>query len=240
MSLPAPAAIGILLFAALFQNGFAEAAGLAPLPGRPPPSTSALAFAPGTDSIRPGRAAVRADDLPSLVVNLNDPDRLLSHSTLEQLREETAAAFRRSGAAVFFVAAPEVRAVSATLYPEIPKHWRVHRHALGVAVGAPKERRSVFLSVGAAKRALGMRRSARRPWPGHGPWARRLGRALGRVLAHELVHAIAPDCPHTHAGLMSARLSRRLLLAPGVGFDETTRRHLLRAIAGSHRYRRPR
>lgn len=236
MSLPAPAAIGILFFAALFPNEFPGAAGRAPLPGRPPPSAPARAFAPGKDSIRPGRA----DELPSLVVNLNDPDGLLSHSALEQLREETAAAFRRSGAVVLFVAAPEARAVSATLYPEIPKHWRVHRHALGVAVGAPEERRSVFLSVGAAKRAVGLRRSGRRPWPGHGPWARRLGRALGRVLAHELVHAIAPDCPHTHSGLMSARLSRRLLLAPEVGFDETAERHLLRAIAERRRARRPR
>lgn len=244
MSLPAPAAIGILFFAALFPNEFPGAAGRAPLPGRPPPSASAPDFASGPDaigdSIRPGRTAVSPDDLPSLVVNLNDPDRLLSHSALEQLREETAAAFRRSGAAVLFVTAPEVRAVSATLYPEIPKHWRVHRHALGVAVGAPEQRRSVFLSVGAAKRALGLRRSGRRPWPGHGPWARRLGRALGRVLAHELVHAIAPDCPHTHGGLMSARLSRRLLLAPGVGFDETAERHLRRAVAEIRRSRRSR
>lgn len=240
MSLPAPAAIGILLFAALFQNGFAEAAGLAPTPGRPPLSAAGSVSAPGSDSIGPGRAGVPPDDPPSLPVNLHDPDGLLSPSALEQLREETAAAFRRSGAVVLFVAAPQGRAVSATLYPEIPKHWRVHRHALGVAVGAPKEGRSVFLSVGAAKRALGLRRSGRRAWPGHGPWARRLGRALGRVLAHELVHAVAPDCPHTHGGLMSARLSRRLLLAPGVGFDETAQRHLRRAVAEIRRSRRRR
>lgn len=240
MSLSAPAATGILLLAALFPDGFARAAGPTPPPGHPPPAISARAFAPGPDSIGPGRVAVPPDDPPSLPVSLHDPDGLLSPSALDQLREETAAAFRRSGANVLFVAAPEVRAISATLYPEIPKHWRVHRHALGVAVGAPEERRSVFLSVGAAKRALGLSRSGRRSWPGHGPGARRLGRALGRILAHELVHAIAPDCPHTHSGLMSARLSRRLLLAPGVGFDETAERYLRRAVAGIQHSRRPR
>ena len=240
MSLPTPAAIGLLFLAASFPNGFAEAAGRAPLPGRPLSSAFPPVSAPGPDSIGPGRAAVNADDLPTLPVNLHDPDRLLSPAALEQLREETGAAFRRSGAVVLFVAAPEPRAISATLYPEIPKHWQVHRHALGVAVGAPEERRSVFLSVGAAKRALGLSRSGRRTWPGHGPWARRLGRALGRILAHELVHAIAPDCPHTHRGLMSARLSRRLLLAPGVGFDETAERYLRRAVAGIRHSRRPR
>ena len=37
---------------------------------------------------------------------------------------------------------------------------------------------------------------------------RLLARALGRVIGHEIIHAVAPDHPHTPNGLMQARLSR--------------------------------
>ena len=65
-----------------------------------------------------------------------------------------------------------------------------------------------------------------------GSQSRRLGVALGRVLAHELVHTVAPECPHTRNGLMAERLSRRMLTAPGVGFDALATRHLRLAAAG--------
>lgn len=166
-----------------------------------------------------------------LLVRLYDPYRLLSRPALERLRAEAAAAFERSGASIRFVRRGGPRVVPATLYPEIPTNWRVAPQTLGVAVGAPGQRRSVFLSVQAAKRALGWRGPARGAAPGAGRPATELGTALGRVLAHELLHTVAPDCPHTSHGLMAARLNRRMLTSPGVGFDETAGRYLRRGLS---------
>lgn len=171
---------------------------------------------------------------PSILVRLHDPEHLLSDDALARLRKEAAAAFRRSGAEIRFVdrgGGPPI--VPATLYPEIPKTWKVARGALGVAIGDPDGPRSIFLSVGAIDRALGWRGSGRGPRarPKQGPAATRFGRALGRVLAHELVHAIAPDCPHTGSGLMSARLTRWMLTSPEADFDEIARAYLRRGAA---------
>ena len=171
---------------------------------------------------------------PTILVRLHNPERLLSDEALDRLREEAAAAFRRSGAEIRFVTSgggPPI--VPATLYPEIPKTWKVARGALGVAVGDPGGPRSIFLSVGAVGRALRWHGAGkgRRAGPKNGPAALRFGRALGRVLAHELVHAIAPDCPHTGSGLMSARLTRWMLISPEADFDEIARAYLRRGAA---------
>jgi len=45
-----------------------------------------------------------------------------------------------------------------------------------------------------------------------------LGIGLARVIAHEVVHAIAPELPHG-AGLMSARLDRRMLISSSIPVD---------------------
>jgi hypothetical protein len=47
---------------------------------------------------------------------------------------------------------------------------------------------------------------------------RGLGVALGRVVAHELVHALAPEVPHT-TGLMAPGLRPQALLGPPLVFD---------------------
>lgn len=187
---------------------------------------------PAPDSRTGGGAAPEAGP-PSILVRLHDPEHLLSDEALDRLREEAAAAFRRSGARIRFVTSgggPPI--VPATLYPEIPRNWKVARGALGVAVGDPEGPRSIFLSVGAVGRALGWPGAGgRRAGPKEGPAAIRFGRALGRVLAHELVHAIAPDCPHTGSGLMSARLTRWMLTSPEADFDEIARAYLRRGAA---------
>jgi hypothetical protein len=46
-------------------------------------------------------------------------------------------------------------------------------------------------------------------------WAR----ALGRVISHEIIHAIAPEHPHTPGGLMQARLGRSSLNEPELTVD---------------------
>ncbi len=164
-------------------------------------------------------------------VRLYDPYRLLGRETRGWVEREVKLAFRRSGLEVRFVTGGGGLVVPATLYPAIPDRWGVSPDAIGVAIGSPGERRSVFLSVETAKRAIGWSGidvdgdgGAQRPGE-----RRRLGVAIGRVLAHEITHTIAPDCPHTETGLMAKQLNRKMLTAPGVGFDETATRHLQRS-----------
>ena len=175
-----------------------------------------------------------------LRVQFHDPYGLLPRKTRERLQQEVVRAFESSGIALRFVGHGGAAVIPATLYPEFPEKWDIPFRAIGVAIGSGREQRPVFLSLGAAERALGsrssrrptwndkQRRFRRRPASRHSP---RLGTALGRVLAHEITHSIAPDCPHTATGLMAARLSRRMLTAPGVGFDALAIRHLRRSAA---------
>ncbi len=165
-----------------------------------------------------------------LRVCLYDPYRLLEGEMRKWIQGETTAAFARSGVGIRFVRAGGPEVIPATIYPELPEHWGTPAATIGVAIGAEGKRRSVFLSRGAAERAIGWRRSGdSRSAPSRAKTAagvRQLGIALGRVLAHELTHSIAPDCPHTRTGLMAARLSRRTLTAPEAAFDELAARHL--------------
>lgn len=164
--------------------------------------------------LAPGAAA---EPIGEVRVRLYDPYRLLPEAVSERLREEAAAPFREPGVELRFVRSGGPGVIPATIYPELPSRWGVDPEALGVAIGTPGGPRSVFLSLGAAERALGRGTGA-------------LGTALGRVLAHELIHTVAPDCPHTRDGLMAAHLSRRALTAPGVGFDELARRYLRQGV----------
>lgn len=176
-----------------------------------------------------------------LRVRFYDPYRLLSKESRGWLRREVIRAFGASEIGLRFVNRGGPGVIPATLYPELPDRWDVEPETIGVAIGVQGERRSVFLSLGAAERALGFPLARRTEWRGTAKRARRhrtgsrprqLGVALGRVLAHELTHTVAPDCPHTKTGLMAERLSRRMLTAPGVRFDALATRHLRRAAAG--------
>ena len=51
-----------------------------------------------------------------------------------------------------------------------------------------------------------------------------LARALGRVVAHEVVHALAPQLPHSVGGLMRQSLSREDLLGPLPAVSESSLR----------------
>lgn len=200
----------------------------------------------------PGAAAIPPADSPRielspllrpepLEVRFYDPYRLLSREAEEWIRRETVLVFEASGIGIRFVARGGPGVIPATLYPELPEHWDVAPHAMGVAIGVHGGRRSIFLSLGETERALGVPRSQRTGWDAArrrvrrraaDRQPRRLGIGLGRVLAHELTHTIAPDCPHTRSGLMAERLSRRMLTAPGLRFDALATRHLREAAAG--------
>lgn len=202
-------------------------------------ASSSAAASPGPRLPEAGLPAVPQPE--PLRVRFYDPYRLLSAEAHDWLEKEVVRVFEASEVGLRFAARGGPGVLPATLYPELPDRWGVAPEAIGVAIGEPGEPRSVFLSLGAAERALGLRLAAPRTRQAKGtrakrrftgPEARRLGVALGRVLAHELAHTIAPDCPHTRNGLMAERLSRRMLTAPGIGFDALATRYLRLAAAG--------
>ena len=202
-------------------------------------ASNSAAASPGPQLPEAGLPAVpRAEPLR---VRFYDPYNLLSPESHDWLEKEVVRAFGASEIGLRFVGRGGPGVIPATLYPELPSRWDVAPEAIGVAIGAYGEQRSIFLSLGAAERALGFPLARRQGAPAEakrpkrrlkGSQSRRLGVALGRVLAHELTHTIAPDCPHTKSGLMAERLSRRMLTAPGIGFDAVATRHLQLAAAG--------
>ncbi len=202
-----------------------------------------LAAAPWLNPPASAEPAVAGDLPPGTIrVRLFDPYDLLPDRLEEQVRDEARLAFAAAGAPLRFVTRAGPGIVPATVYPEIPAHWTTASGAIGVAVGHPGGPRSIFLSVGEAERALGIRppapgKRARRGRKGRrrhlrGPAAgrQRLGIALGRILAHELVHAVAPACPHTAGGLMAPQLTRRDLTGPSLAFGPVALHHLREAV----------
>ncbi len=59
-----------------------------------------------------------------------------------------------------------------------------------------------------------------------------LGLALARVVAHEVVHAVAPDEPHSASGLMHQSMGRRFLLGARVPIDPGCVRVFQRSLVG--------
>jgi len=58
-----------------------------------------------------------------------------------------------------------------------------------------------------------------------------IGRALGRVTAHEIVHALAPELPHSRNGLMADRIGRAQLLNGTVVLSARERQALHAGLA---------
>jgi hypothetical protein len=109
--------------------------------------------------------------------------------------------------------------ISIDIESRPPAHWP----ALTMAVTRP-ETRHIWVFMGNVRRALRLSPASREPLSlGR---AEKLGRALARILAHELVHAGAPEEPHTRAGLMSPSLGEGVLTAPLLALDATTRQAL--------------
>jgi hypothetical protein len=72
--------------------------------------------------------------------------------------------------------------------------------------------RNVWVFLAGVRAALGLRGPVRGPLAP--PDALLLGRAVGRVILHEVVHATAPERPHSLDGLMARCLGRATLARP--------------------------
>jgi len=99
--------------------------------------------------------------------------------------------------------------LKVVLMEGITRGARLPEHVMGgTRRGAQSRTTWVYLSN--VLWALGLQdRSARTFTPGEEV---EIARALGRVAAHEIVHALAPDVPHSRNGLMASRIGRAQLV----------------------------
>jgi hypothetical protein len=61
---------------------------------------------------------------------------------------------------------------------------------------------------------------------------RAIARAVARVICHELVHALAPELPHSPEGLMAAKMGRAQLLGPGIEIQPAVKSAFLASLSG--------
>jgi hypothetical protein len=101
--------------------------------------------------------------------------------------------------------------------PFAPVGWNLGEHVMGaVPMGEqPKgvrRRRVVYIFLSNVIKTLALEHK-----PTRLPTATETGvlaQALARIVSHEVVHAIAPDAPHSYSGLMQLQLTRKDLLKP--------------------------
>lgn len=107
--------------------------------------------------------------------------------------------------------------VPVILLPEDPARDRRAAPAMGVVLRGEGSPRVVWVFVNNVRSALG-RDVLRRP-KAEPDEARPLALAVARVMAHEVVHAIAPDEPHSRDGLMRKAMDRSFLLGGKAALD---------------------
>lgn len=138
-------------------------------------------------------------------------------------RDETARILGELGVEARWVEAEELlrletAGIGVALMAIEPESWGLRPSTLGAVKGKGDARRDVvFVFTSNVIRAAGYV-----PAAGGCASARtqvQIGRAVSRVIVHEIVHAIAPDHPHSDAGLLNPSLSQDTLLASSVTVD---------------------
>jgi hypothetical protein len=82
---------------------------------------------------------------------------------------------------------------------------------MGLVIRDQRPTRAVWVFLSSVRWTLGDPAPER---PLNARQEREVALALARVVAHEVVHAIAPDEPHSRGGLMNHSLNRAFLLGP--------------------------
>jgi hypothetical protein len=146
-----------------------------------------------------------------------DPTRLLPDG-FETVRQEVASIFRDIGVDVRWTIGglgttygggdgPEVPVI---LLPRDPAPARQGQRIMGLVIRNQEPNRAVWVFADTVRWTLGFDvRGRREPGPLD---AQETALAVARVVAHEVVHALAPDEPHSRRGLMSHSLNRQFLL----------------------------
>ena len=99
------------------------------------------------------------------------------------------------------------------------RSWRINPAALGAMIGRQVPPSSVYLFASPIRRALGIATK-----PDGYLSAESVGWAFARVAVHEIVHAYAPDHPHSGWGITGHAQDARSLTQAGLVLDERAAR----------------
>lgn len=159
-----------------------------------------------------------------LTVVFVDVERALSPLAAASLRDETVRSLRAAGVELEWLRAEAEQTFDGTTYKLLllrraPAGLR-ERCAMGSVISGVDAPRAAWLYLDSVLATLRMPAQPERLGLRQ---ARDLGLALGKVAAHELVHAVAPELPHTRAGLMAAQMGRTMLTSSTLEIDAATR-----------------
>jgi hypothetical protein len=126
--------------------------------------------------------------------------------------------------------------IPVILLPHDPMPERARRRVLGLVPREPLGARAVWVFLSSVRWTLGHDPRSPRVSPRQ---ANELGIALARVVAHEVVHAVAPDAPHTSGGLMHDSMDRTFLLGMRAPIDPDCGRAFVRNLEEILAPRRP-
>jgi hypothetical protein len=143
----------------------------------------------------------------------------------ETVRQEVDRVFREIGVDVRWTlggpgtvyGGADVPEVPLILLPDDPAPSRAGQHIMGLVVKGQQPSRAVWVFLKSVRWTLG--HDVRKARPRAQEEERELALAVARVAAHEVVHAIAPDEPHSRGGLMSHSLNRAHLLGQRIPVD---------------------
>ncbi len=117
--------------------------------------------------------------------------------------------------------------IPVILLPADPMPTRASRRVLGLVPRESLGPRAVWVFLSSVRWTLGHDVRSSRMSPRQ---ANELGLALARVVAHEVVHAVAPDAPHTSGGLMHHSMDRTFLLGMRAPIDPDCGRAFVRNL----------
>jgi hypothetical protein len=162
-----------------------------------------------------------------LVLKWVDPHRLFpagSHAVMEEVEAifEQIAVQTVWKQGKTFSSCPGDVEVQVLLRPSEPRDLGLPKNAMGLILSNKSPQSSVWIFFPNVARNLG-----------HKPQQLievgclmgfqerlRMAKALGRIIAHEVVHAVAPELPHTSEGVMRPRLYGGYILKHYVGIDD--------------------
>ena len=193
---------------------------------------------PGSSPDLPMLPAART---PALQLLWFDPSRALPGPATDALAEEERSIFRELGVEVAFrVAKPDttygdgdVPEVPIILLKDDPIVARRPTRLLGLIVRNQEPNRAVWAFLDNVRWTLGFEKDRGLRAAGS---ELDLGLALGRVVAHEVIHALAPEEPHSKNGLMGHSMNRAFLLGDHAPLEARCGRAFLEGLAarGSH------
>src|SRR5262245_14715811 len=117
-------------------------------------------------------------------------------------------------------------AVAVVLLPDAPVRAIVPPHAMGVMTDG-ENRRYVYVYTNPILRGAGLEGPVMSLNLNEGVI---FSRALSRVVAHEIVHSLLPGGEHAESGIMSAKLTPRMLQRTRLELDVVTKCRIRRAL----------